>query len=878
MISIDRYLNSNGWTIVDIQSIPPRKAKFYDFKDIGLTDNSIEFLKRKLPKGLYLHQKMGIESYLKGENICLSTGTASGKSLVFYLAAIELLSRRPDAKIISIYPMKALGKEQESRWRAALNRINPQVRVGRIDGQVPVFDRINILKNSQILIMTPDIIHTWLMSTLSDKSVIKFLSKVSLIIVDEVHNYTGVFGSNSAYLFRRIQHIMSLVDSYPQYIAASATMVDPYSHLLNLFGLNFKVIGTEYDTSNREEIIIKLVEPPNFKDLLKHLSNFLVFIARNTSHKFIAFVDSRKQTEYISSIVSRSFQKERIEEEDVFLDYGHLRKLNILPYRAGYEESDRTLIQDRLSKGELTGVVSTSALELGIDIPFLSLGILVGVPHSSTSFYQRIGRIGRRSSGEVIVINRGDIYSKNIFRNPKQLLKMPFSESALYLENHRIQYIHALCLARHGGEHDQVCSIVKPESSSKFESPINWPPGFLEICKNERVGIIPPELQNIKAQAGDDPNHVFPLRDVDVQFQVKYKSGPIEKNLGSLSYSQLMREAYPGAVYYYTTKPFRVYRVRTYSRLVEVRREKHYTTKPLFLPTLVFPNFTQGNVHKSLKYGELIVVECNLQIRETLIGYKERRGPNEFTIHYPLDPTMGLYFDKSRFTRNYFTTGVVFTHPSFNNSKVKNDIIAKLIYEAFLIVIPFERRDINYATDKHRVKTKEVNEGERFICIYDQTYGSLRLSSRLMEDKILKKVLSKAIELSENDENLNINVESIEALQDMFNNLTNNTPTELLIDSEGILGKLDENHFVRVIMPGSKGLNVKKNNEEFFVEGVFFSPVFNKLAYRGRHLSELGSEFNDAIISVPFDYIKEIPGESKIGLYDLHTGELKEIK
>jgi len=142
-----------------------------------------------------------------------------------------------------------------------------------------------------------------------------------------------------------------------------------------------------------------------------------------------------------------------------------------------------------------------------------------------------------------------------------------------------------LCLARHGGEHDQVSSVFNIKETSDFKSSINWPTGFLELCKSERIGIIPPEFQNMKAQAGDDPNHIYPLRDVDAQFQVKHKRGPVEESRGSLSYSQLMREAYPGAVYYYMTKPYRVYRVRTYARLVEVRHEKRYTTKPSMLPT-----------------------------------------------------------------------------------------------------------------------------------------------------------------------------------------------------------------------------------------------------------------------------------------------------
>ncbi|MBL0345500.1 helicase-related protein [Candidatus Villigracilis affinis] len=126
--------------------------------------------------------------------------------------------------------------------------------------------------------------------------------------------------------------------------------------------------------------------------------------------------------------------------------------IDVLPYRAGYEETDRTRIQERLSNGKLSGIISTSALELGIDIPYLETCVLVGVPPSATSLWQRIGRIGRHSKGNVIVINTGSVYDQAVFSNPESLLKRPLAESTLYLENPYIQYIHALCLARLGGE------------------------------------------------------------------------------------------------------------------------------------------------------------------------------------------------------------------------------------------------------------------------------------------------------------------------------------------------------------------------------------------------------------------------------------------
>ena len=871
---IDHFMRDRNWKIIDRMILSDREGKYVSFDDFRLSVQSTTLLSGSFSTGIYLHQKEAIKSFLEGENICIATGTASGKSLPFYVAAIEKLVANPKAKVIAIYPLKALGREQEERWIQALNTAKAPARVGRIDGQTPMHARMDILRNCQVLIMTPDIIHAWLLFYVGNKSVMNFLASSSLVIVDEVHNYTGVFGSNAAYLFRRMRHIMNLLGASPQFITASATIAAPENHLQNLFGLDFQIIDSRFDTSPRQETTITLVDLPAHGDLLTSLSELMDYISRKTSHKFITFVDSRKQAEYLASIVSR-FQAKDGENEDFIYD-NHLEKLNILPYRAGYEEHDRRRIQERLSEGTLAGIISTSALELGLDIPYLTLGILVGAPYSATSFYQRIGRIGRHARGEIIIINGGDIHSASIFQNPQQLLNMPLSEGALYLENARVQYIHALCLARHGGENDRICSYSGNQETAGFKSDIPWPKGFMELCKAERIGEISPEYQAMKAQAGDDPHHAFPLRDVEIQFQVKHKKGSFEEGRGSLSYSQLMREAYPGGVYYYTTRAYRVCRINFHRRTVDVRHEKKYTTKPQMIPTLVFPNLTAGNVYIEKKYGDLIAVESTLQIRETIIGYKEHRGPNETSCVYPLDPTGNIYFDLPRFTRNFFTTGVTFTHPSMKMPKVKNELIAQLLFEAFLMALPFERRDIHFASDRHRVHRRFIDEDAKFVAIYDQTYGSLRLSSRILEDRTLDDLLEKMAGIMNiRQEELDSNVATVIALEQILACL-HQSPEIISMDTTTELSG-SGNHLVRVILPGSKGLNLRNNNEEYFVESVFYSPQYRGLAYRGCNYEGKHRNGQDVKNIIPASSLVEIPGESSCGLYNLETGELTAV-
>ncbi len=262
--------------------------------------------------------------------------------------------------------------------------------------------------------------------------------------------------------------------------------------------MDFELIGPEYDTSPRFPLQVYLVDPPGSDRFLDEVVHLLENLTHINGSRFIAFVDSRKQVELISSILNRLLREKAKEEaaaEEAQMDdngevrptrgrrwgkasakaspdtnpdepdpegevTGVLQSLNVVPYRAGYEDHDRRQIQERLAEGTLNGVVSTTALELGIDIPHLDICVLIGVPSSATSLQQRIGRIGRHSPGSVIVVNGGDVHDQAVFAHPQSFFHRPLSESTLYLENEHIQYIHALCLARPGGEHDQVSAAA----------------------------------------------------------------------------------------------------------------------------------------------------------------------------------------------------------------------------------------------------------------------------------------------------------------------------------------------------------------------------------------------------------------------------------
>jgi DEAD/DEAH box helicase domain-containing protein len=603
-----------GFRTIHHFHLPPREEQIIDIDSLSLAEPTNKYLNNAFNGKIWHHQYEAIKVFKNGENVCLSTSTGSGKSLVFYAAGFEILSLHKDAKIIAIYPLKALGGQQEEKWCNAIEMSGLKWKVGRIVGGVQPAERIEILKTCSIVIFTPDVIHAYLLGKLGDEklnhAIKKFLSKVELVILDEAHTYTGVFGSNSAYLYRRLNHAISvLCGRIPQYLAASATIEDPEKHLMNVVGLIFTIVDN--DTSPKKASDILLIEPQEPSQMLTKLTDLVGHFAKETDYKGITFVDSRKMVEQVAGIVNRvqtKSEEETEDDEDLVLQFERaINEFQVYPYRAGYEREDSELIQKKLREGHLNGIISTSALELGIDIATLDLGILLGIPYSSTSFYQRVGRVGRigcQKDGLILIINDNSVRSTTIFKDPKKLFDIPMAESALYLENPNLQYIHALCFAETNGEYDVIAT-----STDSFETIIQFPDTFLQVCQDVRNHNTTREYDEIKEHGGNYPQLTYPLRDLEPQFRVEFKVfGSHVENKGSLSYSQVMRETYPCAIYYYFGQPLRVTYVDVKNRIITVRRERRYYTKPKQLPPAIFPQLREEKIFSANKYGDLNLI------------------------------------------------------------------------------------------------------------------------------------------------------------------------------------------------------------------------------------------------------------------------------
>jgi DEAD/DEAH box helicase domain-containing protein len=807
-----------------------------------------------------------------GGDICLSTSTASGKSLVFMAVAVDLILRDQNSKVLAFYPARALIQDQIEKWEAILKPLD--IRFGYIDGGVAMEKRLPILDVSSVVLMTPDVAHAWLMSNLGTQEIRAFLKNIRLLILDEAHIYEGVFGTNMAYFLRRLLAVSKI----RRIITSTATLDNPSEFVYQITGRKPSSFGPEIDSSGsppKSILVGQEVAGKSFESIVSLLRR----LARANMGKFLAFADTRRMVEQLVMALKRSLseedskdddsgQIEDISDLDIKDDSGDLAMAaKVLPYRAGYETVDRNQIQKALAKGNLVGVVSTSALELGIDIGEIDLIILLNQPPSIKTFWQRVGRGGRKREGVCLFIdNRGTIADSPM--GLRKYMDSPIDPSWLYLENRYIQYTNALCSALEFREYGEDQYDRTP-----FDS---LPSNYNKLLENEinPAEIIPHDLYPLKQRAQAGPHREFPIRTgMEKSFQVKDKFG---SPLGTLTFSQLLREAYPGAVYYYMGRPYRVNRLKYRQGEIYVYREKYWTTRPKAW-SMVFPSF-EGGLLRLLRSDEGFIAESEMQVSERVTGFVEQRGSTKEDHQY--GPSSS--YSQRELNRFFETTGVCWWFPV---GYLNSEVMASRILEAFCFKFGVQRRDLGIGT--FHSNTSPMGLGKcKGICIFDATHGSLRLTERLAEG--FGEVLEEAILFAEAQRN-SLAVQELEQFAEFVK----------AVRPEGIEGrqKIDlddrENWTViiasgeKAIHEGAKGpMEVVVLDHRYTPQGLMYELEHPKGKLKFEITSPLSKNvpLSERIVPKPgvkwlvgANSVQPVPGETRMVLVNLVTGESKEL-
>jgi DEAD/DEAH box helicase domain-containing protein len=381
---VARYRKDEVLTAV--RQIPAREAKFRPIPG-WVTSTLSEAYRTKGIQELYSHQALTSELVYEGKNVVVVTPTASGKTLCYNLPVLNAVLENPDTRALYLFPTKALAQDQLAELHDLATRLNDCFGVFTYDGDTPSDARKGIRERGHVVLTNPDMLHTGILP--HHTKWMRLFENLRYIVIDELHTYRGVFGSHLANVLRRLRRVARFYGSNPQFICCSATIANPGELASQLVDQEVEVV--EENGAPAGEKLFVFYNPPMVNRNLGIRRSYINESTRVAKEllarklQTIVFANSRLHTEVLLTYLQQANPSKPGQAEP------------IRGYRGGYLPGERREIERGLRDGQILGVVTTTALELGIDIGSLDACVMAGYPGSIASTWQRAGRAGRRS-------------------------------------------------------------------------------------------------------------------------------------------------------------------------------------------------------------------------------------------------------------------------------------------------------------------------------------------------------------------------------------------------------------------------------------------------------------------------------------------------
>jgi len=382
--------------LVEHRVLPERPARTAPFPG-WLDKRLVRALHAQGIEMLYTHQAQSLEALRNGQDIAVVTPTASGKSLCYDLPVLQSVVDDPAARALYLFPTKALSQDRLAVFRELAQAADIEIQAGVYDGDTPAPIRSVIRSAGQVVVTNPDMLHAAILP--HHTKWFQLFEQLRYIVVDEAHSYRGIFGSHVANVLRRLLRLCAHYGSSPQIVCCSATIGNPRSLAETLTGRPVTVIDDNGAPAGEKHVVV--LNPPAL-DRRTGIRPGALGLARSAA---LAFLRASRQT-----IV---FGRSRVGVELLLtglreaLREGRGPHTRVRGYRGGYLPTERRAIEAGLRTGEVLGVVSTNALELGIDIGRLDAAILAGYPGTIAGTWQQMGRSGRRREASVAILVAG---------------------------------------------------------------------------------------------------------------------------------------------------------------------------------------------------------------------------------------------------------------------------------------------------------------------------------------------------------------------------------------------------------------------------------------------------------------------------------------
>ncbi|MFC0214697.1 DEAD/DEAH box helicase [Paenibacillus chartarius] len=417
-------------------TIAPREPRYAEFPE-GLHAGLQEALRERGVRSLYTHQAAAFREAALGRHVVTVTPTASGKTLCYNLPVLQRILDDDSARALYLFPTKALAQDQVAEMQELVDKMGVDIKTSTYDGDTPPAVRQAIRNAGHVVVTNPDMLHSAILP--HHTKWVKLFENLRYIVIDEVHAYRGVFGSHVANVIRRLKRICRFYGSSPQFICASATIDNPREHTERLIGETVSLVDDNGAPAGEKHFVF--YNPPVVNQQLgirkssvletRKLAGLLLKQGIQT----IVFARSRVRVEILLTYLQELVRHE-------------LGTKSIRGYRGGYLPKLRREIERGLRSGDIRGVVSTNALELGIDIGQLQACVLNGYPGTIASTWQQSGRAGRRQETSItFMVASSNPLDQYIVQNPRYFFERPPERALIHPDNLIILLDHVKCAA-----------------------------------------------------------------------------------------------------------------------------------------------------------------------------------------------------------------------------------------------------------------------------------------------------------------------------------------------------------------------------------------------------------------------------------------------
>jgi DEAD/DEAH box helicase domain-containing protein len=594
--------------------MPARPADFVpmpDWLDPGLTAG----LARRGVTALYRHQAEAMEAVRAGDDVVVVTPTASGKSLCYLVPTLQALADDPTARALYLFPTKALGQDQVTELGELCRASDLHINASTYDGDTPNAIRSAIRSAGQVVVTNPDMLHAAILP--HHTKWFQLFEQLRIIVIDELHTYRGLFGCHVANVLRRLLRICAHYGSHPVIVCCSATIGNPGELAALLTGRPARVVDRNGAPSGERHIL--MVQPP----LLDRATGARGSAQMLATRWALPFLKAGRQTlVFGKSRVGVELMLSSLREA---LRLGDGPRARVRGYRGGYLPTERRAVERGLRDGELLGVVTTNALELGVDVGQLDVSILAGYPGSIAATWQQMGRAGRRQGTSVsVLIAGGGPVDRYVVEHPEFLLDSPPEEARLDPDN-----LHVLL-----GHLKAACFELPFEPGERFGTMEAAP--LLAFLAEE--GLV--------RQAGDDrwywSSDNFPASSISLRTAAQENvviidtTGDRPRVIGEVDIFAAQTLVHEDAIYLHESAQFHVDKLAWDERKAYVRRvdADHYTYADRAVTLKPLETFASNPVaggHSA--HGEVMVSSLVSMFKKLKFGTDENLGWGP--IHLP---------------------------------------------------------------------------------------------------------------------------------------------------------------------------------------------------------------------------------------------------